>query len=150
MGGLEDMGRWGQTGRVVLPTRYSPQQGYTESLAGTLRGGHPATAVTDKGQGLPHHLASRDAREPQGPRAHPGLDSGQCVWKGRGGRETTGKKETGRQGCDTVNWREGREPELLGWFPGYSAYLIILLWDHSVSLKRMTELERTLLTIYLI
>lgn len=64
------------------------------------------------------------------------------------GRRQRRRKKEGR--ADTVNWPEGQEPELLGWFPGYSAYLIIILWDNSVSLKRMTEQERTLLTIYLI
>lgn len=82
------------------------------------RGGGPARAVTEKGQGLPHHLDSRGANEPQGPRARPGLDPGWCVWKSRAGRETTGKKEKGRQDCDPVNWHEGWESELLGWFPG--------------------------------
>lgn len=74
----------------------------------------------NKGQGLPHYLDSRDASEPQGPRACPGLNPGcseRQSWKGDC-RE--GKREAG--GRNTVNWHEGWELEFCGWFPGYSTH----------------------------
>ena len=52
-------------------------------------------AIVEKGQGLPHHLDSSDATEPQAPGGPPRI--GSWMWNGRAGRENAGKKEGGRQ-----------------------------------------------------
>lgn len=58
--------------------------------------------------------------------------------------ETVEKKEKGRQGCDTTDMRAGsRTPWLDSW-------LLHIYWDNSVILRRIIELEKNLLIMYLI